>query len=517
MAASARYRERFCKGVARRDGNRYSGGTHRSSTSQGFWPDLVFKIFPLEKAVQAKVLRICLIGTLCIAGAIAAPLSHAQRKPRVSVRTPPASQPTPEPASETTPAVTPPADEPQQVETIKINTNLVTVPVIATTASGTYVPDLKQNEFSVLEDGLKQEIAFFATVNAPFHVVLLLDTSASTQEKLHLIQRAAVAFVQQLQTGDRVKVISFDSQVREQSDFTNSRAELEKAIYGTRSGTGTKLYDALDLALSSVRTIQGRKAIVLFTDGVDWHSDEASFDSTMHWLDEEGVIVYPIRYETRAETERIVRGQADDQATQLPTIGVIHSPPSGTTAPTFPSDEPSTVPTSGQARRTGPFGLPLPGEILRRGRGDDPDSARLPPSNRLPPSGEPTDPRDRRSDPRDDRTDRRDRGPDPGPSTRRRRDDDSIGAMLDQLYEKADSYLNELANKSGGRLVRADTLGSLPDAFAKIAAELRTQYAIGYYPANKEHDGKYRKLKVTTTRKDVVLRARPGYRAPAGG
>jgi len=89
--------------------------------------------------------------------------------------------------------------------------------------------------------------------------------------------------------------------------------------------------------------------------------------------------------------------------------------------------------------------------------------------------------------------------------------------MLDQLYEKADSYLNELANKSGGRLVRADTLGSLPDAFAKIAAELRTQYAIGYYPANKEHDGKYRKLKVTTTRKDVVLRARPGYRAPAGG
>ncbi len=89
--------------------------------------------------------------------------------------------------------------------------------------------------------------------------------------------------------------------------------------------------------------------------------------------------------------------------------------------------------------------------------------------------------------------------------------------MLDQLYLKADSYLLELANKSGGRLLRADTLGSLPDAFAKIAAELRTQYAIGYYPTNKMRDGQYRKIKVTATRKGVVLRARPGYRAPSGG
>jgi VWFA-related protein len=89
--------------------------------------------------------------------------------------------------------------------------------------------------------------------------------------------------------------------------------------------------------------------------------------------------------------------------------------------------------------------------------------------------------------------------------------------MLDQLYLKADSYLNELANKSGGRLLRADTISSLPQVFAKIAAELRTQYAIGYYPTNKARDGQYRKLKVASTRKNVILRARPGYRAPSGG
>jgi VWFA-related protein len=86
--------------------------------------------------------------------------------------------------------------------------------------------------------------------------------------------------------------------------------------------------------------------------------------------------------------------------------------------------------------------------------------------------------------------------------------------MLDQLYLTADSYLKALAEKSGGRLLRADTLASLPDALARIAAELRTQYSLGYYPTNSAHDGQYRKIKVSTSRKNVAVRARPGYRAP---
>ena len=85
--------------------------------------------------------------------------------------------------------------------------------------------------------------------------------------------------------------------------------------------------------------------------------------------------------------------------------------------------------------------------------------------------------------------------------------------MLDMAYSKADDYLNALAEKSGGRLLRADTLASLPDAFGQIAAELRTQYLLGYYPLNKEHDERYRRIKVATTRKDVVIRSRPGYLA----
>jgi Ca-activated chloride channel family protein len=87
--------------------------------------------------------------------------------------------------------------------------------------------------------------------------------------------------------------------------------------------------------------------------------------------------------------------------------------------------------------------------------------------------------------------------------------------MLDLAYLKADDYLEKLAKKSGGRLLRADTLGSLPDAFSKIAAELRTQYLLGYYPINKERDERYRTIKVTTVRKNIVIRSRPGYIATA--
>jgi hypothetical protein len=453
--------------------------------------------------VKAELLRICLICSICLAGAVVSlpqtPSRPQQRPP--STRTPrqePTPPASPEPAPE--PSL---REEPQEVETLKIDTNLVTVPVIATSIDGNYLPDLQQNEFNVLEDGVKQEVSFFATVNAPFHVVLLLDTSASTREKLVVIRRAAIAFVEQLKSGDRVKVISFDDQVRDLNEFTNDRATLRNAINKTEPGRGTKLYDAFELALSSIRTIQGRKAIVLFSDGVDWRSDQASFDSTIKWLDEEGVIVYPIRYETRQETERIAREQANEITPQLPTIGVIQRAPApGTTAPTFPSDEPDSVPTSGQSSRTGPFGLPSASEILRRERErrDSRDGRQYP-----------DDPRRMPTDPADIR-----RNPDP---SRRGspRPDDTITTMLDQLYRTADMYLNDLANKSGGRLLRADTLVSLPDAFAQIAAELRTQYAIGYYPTNKARDGQYRKIKVSSTRKSVVVRARPGYRAPSGG
>ena len=460
------------------------------------------------------VLRFCLVCCIALAG-IAVVANHvlAQRgrsSTRTTRTTVPAPQatptPRPQPVENREPTLEPEPD-PQDVDTVRTNTNLVVVPVVATTREGNYIPDLRQDEFSVFENGAKQEVAFFATVSAPFHVVLLLDTSGSTKEKLGMIREAASVFVDQLQRADLVKVISFDEQVRDLNEFTNDRALLKSAINKTTSGAGTKLYDAFEVALSSIKAIKGRKAIVLFSDGVDFYSERATFDGNIRWLDEESVIVYPIRYDTRRDTARIMREQIEEQqGPVLPTIGVINAPPRGTTAPTFPSDDPNTVPTSGQGKQTGPFGLPPASEILRRRRESEREDRRDRdgeyPTRRMPMPDEPdTRPRN-----------------DPGyPRRDTRREDESLERMLDQLYLTADSYLLELANKSGGRVLRADTLQSLPDAFAKIAAELRTQYAIGYYPSDKSRDGSYRKIKVSTTRKNIAVRARPGYRAPSGG
>ena len=131
----------------------------------------------------------------------------------------------------------------------------------------------------------------------------------------------------------------------------------------------------------------------------------------------------------------------------------------------------------------------------RREQERDRDNSRVPTTDRMPDPPYP-DPSSR---------------PNPGTIRRAPRPDDSITSTLDLLYRTADGYLTKIAEKTGGRLLRADSINSLPDAFAQIAAELRTQYSLGYYPTRKERDDRYRKIKIATTRKDVVIRARPGY------
>lgn len=393
--------------------------------------------------------------------------------------------------------------EEADADAIKLDATLVTVPVIASDRNGLYIPDMKAAEFTLYEDGVRQEITYFATVNEPFHVVLMIDTSASTQEKLYQIRRAAIAFVEQLQSADRVKVIAFDDTVRDMGAFTNDRDALRQAIEAISVGQGTHLYDAFHLAMQTLaRVRRDRRAIVLFSDGVDNRSLQMTYEDNLRGIEESGIIVYPIRYDTRAETEALVRGQ--QTGGRLPNLGdIIKRPPLGGVPP--------TVPGTGNP-------LPVPPVIINR-----PPTTRYPNDPRTRNPNDPRQPNDPRSrypnDPRQDPSDPRyDPSQDPNRSPfpndpRSGRNDDMIGVMLDNMYRTADSYLNDLALKSGGKLHRADTLLSLPDAFAKIAAELRTQYALGYYPTNTTRDGKYRKIQVKSSRKNIAVRARPGYQA----
>lgn len=218
----------------------------------------------------------------------------------------------------------PPADAPAEDEdTIKVETNLITIPVSVYEKSGVYVSNLRRTDFKVFENGQEQEIAYFGTSEQPFTVVLLIDTSASTSFKIEEIQAAAIAFVDQLKPEDKIMVVSFDSSVRVLADFTNEREKIYKAIRRTSFGGGTLLYEAVETALKrKLSKIDGRKAIVLFTDGVDTSMFGASFESTIEQAEEADAVIYPIYYNTYLASRGIGTGGA---MSTPPTIGFPQS------------------------------------------------------------------------------------------------------------------------------------------------------------------------------------------------
>jgi VWFA-related protein len=185
-------------------------------------------------------------------------------------------------------------------DVLRVNTALVTVPVSVMDRSGKYIPDLGREDFHIFEEGVEQRIAYFATVDQPFTVALVMDTSGSTDYRLEDMQGAAIAFVNQLKPEDRVMVISFDDQINVLTRPTSDREELIRAIRRTRTGGGTRLYDAADLVIKKhLRKISGRKAMVLFTDGVDTTSSHASHDSTLRDAEELDALIYPVAYDTK--------------------------------------------------------------------------------------------------------------------------------------------------------------------------------------------------------------------------
>jgi len=186
---------------------------------------------------------------------------------------------------------------------VKVETNLVTIPVSVYDRNGLYIPGLRQQDFKVFEDGVEQDIAYFGTQDKPFTVALLLDTSPSTQYKIDEIHHAAEAFVDHLSPLDSVMVIEFNSSVKVQTPPTKDREKIRKAIYKAKFGDGTSLYNAVDEALrKQLSKVEGRKAVVLFTDGVDTTSRKNTYDGTLAYAEESDSLVFPIYYNTLNDT-----------------------------------------------------------------------------------------------------------------------------------------------------------------------------------------------------------------------
>jgi Ca-activated chloride channel homolog len=161
----------------------------------------------------------------------------------------------------------------------RIGVDIVSLNVIVTDGAGRYVTDLTPEDFSVFEDGVKQDVTFFNKTNLPIALCLLLDTSASMDTKLSTAQEAAIGFAKKLREQDLAEVIDFDSRVVVLQPFTNAVGELEQAIRKTSAGGSTSLYNAVYIALKDLKKVVAknvdeirRQAIVVLSDGEDTSS-----------------------------------------------------------------------------------------------------------------------------------------------------------------------------------------------------------------------------------------------------
>jgi Ca-activated chloride channel homolog len=184
-------------------------------------------------------------------------------------------------------------------DVLKVETSLVTVPVSVLDRQGRFISNLKQDDFRIFENDVEQSIAYFEPAEKPFTVALLLDTSASTHFHLDDIREAAIAFAKQLRPQDRVLIVSFNDEVLLLTEATNDLNLVETVIDQANTGNSTRLYDAVDLTIKErLNKIKGRKAIVLFTDGVDTSSQQATYHTTLSEVDELDALIYPIQYDT---------------------------------------------------------------------------------------------------------------------------------------------------------------------------------------------------------------------------
>lgn len=185
-------------------------------------------------------------------------------------------------------------------DVIKIDTTLVSVPVIVSDRNGRYVPNLTANDFKLFQDGAEQKIDFFAATEEPLTVALLIDTSRSTQGVLDEIKDAAQNFVKLLQPRDRAMIVSFDYGTHLLTPITSNHEQLNDAIEDADIGeyVGTTLRDAVYETVSrAFAGIKGRKAIILLTDGKDAGSS-VSASNLLYSLQESDTLVYTVFYET---------------------------------------------------------------------------------------------------------------------------------------------------------------------------------------------------------------------------
>lgn len=345
-----------------------------------------------------------------------------------------------------------PTPTPEKDEIIRVDTELVDVPVAVRLANGSFAGALKASNFVVYEDGKKQEIVDFSAATAPFEVALLLDTSGSTRNDLQLIQRAAREFIATLRPGDRVAIIGFATKtfadrrgpaVDVVMKLTDDRGALNVALNRLQTSFGTPYYDSLETVVDDIfrdkpsDEFRGRRALVALTDGVD-STSVADHEAVSEKLAAANIISYFIKVDTREYFESQLLGDCE-AAIKFSTAQIRRYYKS--------------LKMNSSAERASKF-------------------CELGEFERL--------------------------------------------AVSKRLYEIASDEMDQVARGSGGTVFPIDDLTDVRNAFRSVAAEIGTKYTLSYYPTNEKRDGSFRKIKVDLVGlpKGATVVAREGYTAP---
>ena len=199
-----------------------------------------------------------------------------------------------------------PAQQPPQPPSFRAGVDVVSVNVTVTDGQERFVTDLTQDDFLLYEDGVLQETTYFSRRQLPIALALLIDTSASMDERMTTAQEAAIGFSRRLRPEDLAEIIDFDSRVEILQSFTNSVDALEEAIRLTSAGGSTSLYNALYISLRELKKAPlrvedvRREAIIVLSDGDDT-SSLVSFEEVLDLAHRSETAIYSIGLKTDEE------------------------------------------------------------------------------------------------------------------------------------------------------------------------------------------------------------------------
>jgi Ca-activated chloride channel family protein len=198
-----------------------------------------------------------------------------------------------------------------QEPSFKTGTEIVSLFVTVADAQGRLVPDLTKEDFEILDNDKPQSIVYFENIIQPISVVVMLDTSGSMTGSIALLKEAAEQFLLRLLPADQGRVGAFNDKIQISAHFTKNRDELIGEVKELDFGNGTRLWDAVLLSLDELKGIEGRRVVLVFTDGEDTESKTRQ-GATVDRARLDDVMVYAIGLESNYfNGQRMVRSEPD--------------------------------------------------------------------------------------------------------------------------------------------------------------------------------------------------------------